>query len=155
MTLDGNLGQVSTRDARLAEAQELSAMLVAVTERAKADFAAISSLHGLPVHLARAVVRLSSPAPMRELADDLACDRSYITSLADQLESRGLVERVPGSDRRVKLLQLTAEGVRVRDGIAHDVADQALVLRRLTDEQRRELRPLLLALLDGEPVASC
>jgi hypothetical protein len=44
---------------------------------------------------------------MRMLADRLACERSYITGLADQLEERGLVTRATGEDRRVKLLALT------------------------------------------------
>lgn len=132
------------------EAHQLSQMLIHITEEAKADFAAIAGSLGLPVHLARAVVLLSTPAPMRELADQLACDRSYITSIADQLEERGLVERVPGRDRRVKLLQLTETGTRTRDQISAAVADRALVLRRLDQSQRKALRPLLEALLHDD-----
>ena len=138
---------VSPTDEALEEAQELSQMLVDITERAKSDFAAIAASLDLPVHLARAVVQLSGPAPMRGLAELLACDRSYITSLADQLEERGLVERVPGTDRRVKLLQLTDKGVQTRAQISDAVAGRALVLRRLTPAQRTALRPLLEALL--------
>lgn len=135
------------REDRVGEAQELSGMLIHVAERAKADFADVANSLGLPVHLARAVVMLSTPAPMRDLAEQLACDRSYITGIADQLQERGLVERVPGRDRRVKLLQLTDAGVAKRDLIAETVAERALVLRRLDDAQRRALRPLLEALL--------
>ena len=125
-------------------------MMIHVTEQAKADFVEIAASLGLPVHLARAVVLLSTPAPMRDLADQLACDRSYITGIADQLEDRGLVERVPGTDRRVKLLQLTRKGATMRNRISDTVADRALILRRLDDDQRKALRPLLEALLqDG------
>ncbi len=66
---------------------------------------------------------LAKPTPMRELADQLHCDRSYITSLADKLEERGLVKRIPGEDRRVKLLALTDEGMAVRNKIAKAVAN--------------------------------
>jgi DNA-binding MarR family transcriptional regulator len=141
---------MARRDERAEEARELSQMLVDITEQAKADFGAIAGSLGLPVHLARAVVLLSTPAPMRNLADRLACDRSYITSLADQLEERGLVERVPGEDRRIKLLQLTDAGTKVRKEITEAVADRALVLRRLNDAQRKALRPLLEDLLQED-----
>ena len=125
-------------------------MLIHVAERTKSDFADVAGSLGLPVHLARAVVLLTEPAPMRDLAERLSCDRSYITGLADQLEERGLVERVPGRDRRVKLLQLTRAGIQKRDLIAETVAARALVLRRLDDAQRRALRPLLDALLSED-----
>ena len=90
------------------------------------------------------------PPRQRDLADHLVCDRSYVTSLADQLEDRGLVERVPGTDRRVKLLQLTDTGTQTRDRISDAVARHALVLRRLTPAQRTTLRPILEALLHDD-----
>lgn len=138
---------MASRDHLMQEAQLLSEMLVRISEQSKTDFTRIAEELGLPVHLARAVVRLSNPEPMRDLAEQLECDRSYITSIADQLEERGLVERVPGRDRRVKLLQLTADGKRLRRKISDEVASRALVLRRLDAEQRAALRPLLEALL--------
>ena len=125
-------------------------MLVASAERAKADFADTVAPFGLPVHLARAVLMLETPAPMRDLADQLACDRSYVTNLADQLEDRGLVERVPGEDRRVKLLSLTKSGLALRTQISSAVAERSMVLQRLTDAQRKTLVPLLEALLGPE-----
>ena len=67
---------------------------------------------------------LTKPAPMRDLAERLACDQSYITNLADQVEDRGLVCRVPGDDRRVKLLQLTPAGEKLRDEISEAVAER-------------------------------
>jgi DNA-binding MarR family transcriptional regulator len=129
------------------EADQLSGMLIQVAEQAKHDFAEIAGSLNLPVTVARAVVMLSEPAPMRDLADRLACDRSYVTGIADQLEEHGLVERVVGSDRRVKLLQLTPHGIDTRNKISTVVARRALVLRRLSDTQRAQLRPLLEALL--------
>ena len=58
---------------------------------------------------------LDQPRPMREVADQLACDSSNLTGITDRLEERGLVRRTadPG-DRRVKLLVLTEEGERMR-----------------------------------------
>jgi DNA-binding MarR family transcriptional regulator len=131
-----------------AEAQRLSKLLVSIAEHAKCDFAQVADSLGLPVHLARAVLLLHEPAPMRTLAEGLSCDRSYITNLADQLEERGLVERVPGDDRRVKLLSLTPHGVTLRDELAETVAKRSMMLRRLDDDQRAALAPLLEALAD-------
>lgn len=51
------------------------------------------------------------PQSMRTLADGLHCDASYITSLIDDLEDLGYVERrVSPTDRRVKLVHLTPAG---------------------------------------------
>src|SRR5947209_17383862 len=62
------------------------------------------------------------PLPMRRLADTLSCDASNVTGLVDRLESRGLVQRQSSArDRRVKVLQLTPTGTRLR----------AQVLRRI------------------------
>ncbi|GGM67407.1 MarR family winged helix-turn-helix transcriptional regulator [Dactylosporangium sucinum] len=139
---------MTDREARFAEAGRLAQMLIDIAEQAKADFAATVASFGLPVHLARAIVLLTNPAPMRDLAEHLACDRSYITNLADQLEQRGLITRVPGEDRRVKLLALTDAGVAVRDKISEAVAERNMILRRLTAAERRTLAPLLERLLD-------
>ncbi len=138
---------MANREARLEEAARLSQMFIDITDKAKADFAEIVATLGLPVHLARAVLMLTTPAPMRDLADRLACDRSYITNLADKLEERGLVTRVPGEDRRFKLLQLTPAGEKLRNQISEAVAERALVLRRLSGPERKTLAPLLEKLL--------
>lgn len=136
------------REARFAEAGRLAHMLVDIAEQAKADFTDTVASFGLPVPLARAIVLLTTPAPMRDLAEQLACDRSYITNLADQLEQRGLVTRVPGEDRRVKLLALTDAGVAMRDQISEAVAERNIILRRLTPAEREALTPLLERLVD-------
>ncbi|ONH61513.1 hypothetical protein CcI49_04585 [Frankia sp. CcI49] len=139
---------MTDREALFAEAGRLAQMLVDIGERAKADFACTVASFGLPAHLARAIVGLTTPAPMRDLADQLGCDRSYVTSLADQLEERGLVTRVPGEDRRIKLLALTDAGLALRNQIATAVAERNIILRRLTDSERAALAPLLERLLD-------
>src|SRR5438477_7498447 len=78
------------------------------------------------------------PLPMRRLAATLSCDASNVTGLIDRLESRGLVRREPSAqDRRVKVLQLTATGSRVRAQLLRRVAGRALPTSRLSaDEQR-------------------
>ncbi len=49
--------------------------------------------------------------PMKSLSGLWRCDASYVTSLVDALEVRGIVERrAHPTDRRGKTVVLTAEG---------------------------------------------
>src|SRR5437764_13374230 len=62
------------------------------------------------------------PIPMGRLAEALACDASNVTGLVDRLESRGLVRRQPcADDRRVKSLELTPAGVRLRSTVVERI----------------------------------
>lgn len=157
MTAPCYYGFMSERAALLEESRRLSALLIQVAEQAKADFADAVAPFGLPVHLARALLNLEAAAPMRDLAEHLACDRSYVTGLADKLQERGLVSRTPGEDRRVKLLELTTEGVALRDRMVDAIAEHSTVLSRLSEAERRTLEPLLKRLVvDAHPAtASC
>src|SRR6266511_814909 len=66
-----------------------------------------------------ALQALDEPLPMGKLAGMLHCDSSNVTGITDRLEQRGLVRRRAADyDRRVKLLELTAEGRRLRNRIA-------------------------------------
>ncbi len=133
---------------QLDESRRVSALLVRSAERAKARFADAVAPFGLPVPLARALLLLEKPAPMRTLAERFACDQSYVTALADDLEERGLITRVAGTDRRVKLLTLTTSGAALRAKMLRAVAEQSPVLRRLDDAERAALGELLGRLLE-------
>jgi DNA-binding MarR family transcriptional regulator len=98
---------------------------------------------------------------MRRLADTLSCDASNVTGLVDRLESRGLVQRQASPhDRRVKVLQLTPTGMRLRSQVLQRMAARALPLSKLSIAQQRRLIELLEALVDEEsdearPPARC
>src|SRR5438132_10231398 len=80
------------------------------------------------------------PLPMRRLADTLSCDASNVTGLIDRLESRGLVERQSSPrDRRVKVLQLTPTGTRLRSQVLRRMAERSLPLSKLSAAQQRAL----------------
>ena len=54
---------------------------------------------------------------MKELGLRMGCDPSFVTTVADALEKRGLARREPSQrDRRSKNLVLTDEGVALRHG---------------------------------------
>jgi DNA-binding MarR family transcriptional regulator len=87
----------------------------------------------------------TSGRTMRSLAEEWGCDASNATWIVDRLEKRGLVERraKPG-DRRVKLVVLSAAGVKARkqllDGL-FEPPPELLALPRATLEVLRDSLP--------------
>ena len=53
----------------------------------------------------------------QEIGRRLVVSPSDMTGLIDRLEKRGLVRRMPGRDRREKLLRITAQGSKLLDQI--------------------------------------
>ena len=99
------------------------------------------------------LIEPDQPLPMGRLADTLSCDASNVTGLVDRLESRGLVARqASAADRRVKVLQLTPTGARLRSQLLRRMSGGGFALSRLTRRQQRALVRILETLLD-EPSA--
>jgi DNA-binding MarR family transcriptional regulator len=73
---------------------------------------AVSEALGLSFARVRALRRLATqPHTLRALAEGLGADPPYVTLMVDDLEERGLVQRMPHpEDRRAKLVELTAAG---------------------------------------------
>lgn len=147
IVLDMEYLVVVPSSASLAEAHDLSRQLLRVAERARSDFTDLVAEFGMTPVQARAVLWLEKPSTMSSLAEHLTCDASNITGLADRLSEAGLVERVTGTDRRVKLLQLTSSGTRLRTGLAGRVARGSTVTAKLNATERRQLAILLGKLL--------
>jgi MarR family transcriptional regulator, organic hydroperoxide resistance regulator len=77
----------------------------------------VLSSEGLTPNDIRALMGLdpSQGRTMSELADAWTCDASNATFIVDRLEERGLAERrTVATDRRVKLVVLTARGAELR-----------------------------------------
>src|SRR6267378_5629175 len=95
------------------------------------------------------LIEPEQPIPMGQLAETLACDASNVTGLVDRLESRGLVRRRPSAgDRRVKVLDLTPTGSRLRTLLLDRMTAPPATLRRLSVREQRALVRLLTQLLD-------
>ena len=73
---------------------------------------AVSEALGLSWARVLALRRLATqPQTLRALAERLAADPPYVTLIVDDLEERGLVQRMPHpEDRRAKLVKLTTAG---------------------------------------------
>lgn len=134
----------------LSRAREVARMLVLGAERVKADFESAVEPFGIAPPLARVLLMLDSPIPMREVARHLACDPSYVTGIADQLEQAGLITRQTGADRRVKLLATTEKGARLASRMTTAVTARAASLQRLSPEQSATLVALIAELLGPE-----
>lgn len=108
-------------------------------------------------HAACETVNISPPAlklllgmkpgvgtPMRVFADKLRCDASWVTSLVDDLESLGYVERrILPTDRRVKTVVITRAGTAAKakaQKVLHKAPDS---MHALTTAEQRQLRDLV------------
>jgi len=89
------------------------------------------------------------PIAMGRLAETLACDASNVTGLVDRLESRALPRRHPSdADRRVKVLDLTPSGCRLRALLVERMTAPPESLRKLSVRDQRALVRILAHLLD-------
>ncbi|GGK73789.1 DNA-binding protein [Sphaerisporangium melleum] len=83
------------------------------------------------------------PPSMKVMTGRLHCNAPNLTFMADQLVDRGLVERaVDPSDRRSRVLVLTAKGRQVRDEVVRAALEKS-PLATLTDSELRQVAALL------------
>ncbi|MEV6490761.1 MarR family transcriptional regulator [Actinoplanes sp. NPDC051633] len=84
------------------------------------------------------------PRPMRELAQAMNCDPSYVTAMVDDLERAGYAERLaaPG-DRRVKTVALTPKGRNALHIVEKELLAPPDQLAQLPPAERESLARLL------------
>jgi DNA-binding MarR family transcriptional regulator len=91
-----------------------------------------------------ALARLDEPRTMGEIAEMLGCDPSNVTGIADALEGRGLGRRRPSADdRRVKVIELTAKGEKMRGRVMAELSEPPDWLRALSAKDQKALRDVL------------
>ena len=89
------------------------------------------------------------PIPMGQLAETLACDASNVTGLVNRLESRGLVRRRPSEgDRRIRVLDLTPTGTRLRRVLIERMTTPPDALGRLSVREQQALVRILKRLIE-------
>jgi DNA-binding MarR family transcriptional regulator len=80
------------------------------------------------------------------------CDASNATWIVDRLEERGLAERTPSpTDRRVKLVVLTALGERTRERVMEAMFQPPRELLELSRRDLEALREAVVKLPVGGP----
>jgi DNA-binding MarR family transcriptional regulator len=126
-----------------AEAWELMFELFKATKRERFGIAQEYGLSPMQL-MALGSLEPGRELPMSALADQLFCDASNVTGIVDRLEARGLIERRAAShDRRVKLLGLTQEGVRLREEATRRIHEPPLEVAALSRADKRALRDIL------------
>jgi DNA-binding MarR family transcriptional regulator len=117
-------------------------------------FLEVTAAYDLSLPQGHLLMSLDEPIPMGDVAAGMGYDASHITTLVDQLEGRGLVERRPDpGDRRVKHIVITEPGAELRDQMEDQLLVSLLPLDQLTKPQLQQLRDLLAATA-ASPVAS-
>jgi len=92
----------------------------------------------------------------REAAHWLECDPSNVTTNADALETRGLIERrLDPQDRRLRTLALTPAGAALREELLGHVMQPPPWLTPLSTEEARVLYGLLSRLLSAADDGPC
>jgi len=134
-----------------ADAYEVARRLHQLTDESRQSFDVTASELDLTAQQARVILRLFEPTPMRAIADHLACDASNVTGIVSRLTARGLLTATPGPDRRVKFLELTARGRRVRSSLEQRIARTSPAMTQLNKSERQTLLQLLDRLIAPEP----
>lgn len=97
-----------------------------------------------PMLKAMLMLEAGEARPMGALAEQLRCDASWVTSLVDGLEERGYVaRRVLPTDRRVKTVALTEDGVLAQKRALDRLHEPPASFTDLTATEARQLRDLL------------
>ncbi|WP_084011155.1 MarR family transcriptional regulator [Pseudofrankia sp. DC12] len=105
-----------------------------------------------PAALKVLLVLSDGPRPMRELVETFRHDPSYLTSVVDLLERRGVARREPHpTDRRAKTVVVTGEGRQVLAEAQELLAVPPPSMRVLSPDEQRQLLGLLMRVLEAEP----
>jgi MarR family transcriptional regulator, organic hydroperoxide resistance regulator len=138
-------------------AQELWALLVEVAEAVDGRMDVIADELGLSLASLRALLHLDPDQPIsqKELAARLACTPSTVVDPTDKLEKGGLVvRRAHPSDRRVKVLTVTARGRHARDLLLRRLFAPPDALRRLPEHHQVAFRDAMREVM-SLPIADC
>lgn len=131
---------------------ELLDAFAEVIGRFMGEGAKVAERLGVPVVAVKAMHWLGDGMPMKELGRLLRCDPSFVTSIADSLEKRGLAKREPNpSDRRIKNLVVTPEGSEFRTRMEQEMLAGMPWCTALNREERETLLTLLRKLNDAAP----
>jgi len=107
-------------------------------------FIEIAHKVGVTPSLLGALRFLEVPQTMGRMAELLHCDPSNVTGIVDALEDRDLATRKPSAeDRRVKVVELTAAGKRLRARASEEMFKPPAWIEGLSAADQRKLRDIL------------
>jgi len=142
------------QDPSAAARAEVEELLFTYVDRLKTHFDGVADRHGLTAVQAKVLMFLDEATPMNRIAENLCCDPSNITGVVDRLEERGLLAREEApTDRRVKNLQVTGAGKKMREAFTHALFSDVPGMKGLSPAQLAEMHRML-GRLCGEPSES-
>ena len=113
-------------------------------ERRDAMFAMLDEHDLTPPHGHALSMLGPEPIRMRDIADHMVCDASYVTAIVDRLEEVGLAKRqLSPDDRRVKVVALTERGLRAANAIRASMMAPPASFNGLSTADRRALAKIL------------
>jgi DNA-binding MarR family transcriptional regulator len=131
-------------------------LLLKVSIRAKQGWMQLAEKHDLSVMQLFVLSSLEpgKSVPMRWAASLLVCDASNVTGIIDRLLTLGYVLREESpTDRRVKMLTLTAKGEQLRNTILDYMPQfHPVGLEKIDDEKKQQLFELLSLMLKTDDI---
>jgi DNA-binding MarR family transcriptional regulator len=151
MSIETNVpGTGRAEDSAPALDRDILDALTALVKRAGAAGHMIAAGLGIAPPDLFALFKLDGPLPMKELAQRMGVDASFVTVVADTLEKRGFLRREPSQrDRRVKNLVLTDDGGAARERMLGQLAARMPWCYALDDAERECFLSLLRKMLDA------
>jgi MarR family transcriptional regulator, organic hydroperoxide resistance regulator len=136
--------------------REILDTLTGVSKRLASSGQVIAAICGVSPSDLQALFKLDDDITMKELAQRMGCDSSYVTTVADSLEKQGLIRREPGQhDRRIKKLVLTSDGLAAKERMLQEMAIRMPWSTVLDETERQCFLTLLKKIVHevGEPTA--
>jgi DNA-binding MarR family transcriptional regulator len=136
--------------------RDLAAMLQPVVRALIAAELPVLARHGLTMwgYIVLAALDDAPQSTQSALAEKIGADKTRLIGTLDALQEAGLITREPGpSDRRARILSITAAGRRARDGAQREIQrnEERLLASLTADERRAFLRAA--GLLSSLPAA--
>lgn len=122
---------------------ELCGLIARLNQRMDSHIRQVADTLGITASQAVALRELADPMTLTELAEHMGCETSNAGYVIDRMEKQHLVQRGPHpSDRRAKILTLTADGRRCRTNVL-DALSQDAPIDTLSAAEQRTLVALL------------
>ncbi len=138
------MDQVGTRSEEDLLDLEILDRVAGMFARLLAEGEGLAKAFGIPTFVIKALHMLDTPLAMKDLGRRMHCDPSFITSIADTLERRGLAARESDpADRRVKRLVLTPAGAELKRRLEDEILARTPWRRKLSPDERTSLLALL------------
>ncbi len=132
--------------------REIVNALADLVKQAGAISHSIAASFGIAPSDLLALFKLDGVFTMKELAQKMGCDASFVTTIADTLEREGLARRAPSTqDRRVKNLVLTPEGIAAKERLMRELATRMPWCYGLDETERQCFLALLNKMLASRP----